>query len=139
MSVPGEVISTEPSDWQIWGEEIVPTSIHDRLTLAPVTSTINFDRHFQALVSEWKNDTGHLSQLSQRITHPAYKRIITMGRSVLPLILAELRDAPDHWFHALSFLSDENPIPATFRGTVAEAAELWLSWGRERNLLSDAA
>lgn len=139
MNALAEVVPTEDLEWHMWNASIVPTAEHDRLPIAPVTTTIDFDLYFKELVSEWKRDTGHLSLISQRINHPAYKRIITMGRAALPLILAELRDNPDHWFHALYLLADENPIPQSFHGSVTEAIELWVDWGCSRNLLSDAA
>ena len=139
MSVPAGVMATELADWEMWDDGGVPTSGYEQLPIAPVTATIDFDLYFKTLAEKWKKDTRHLSLISLRVTHPAYKRIITLGRPALPLILAELRDEPDHWFHALSLLSDENPVPQSFRGTVTEAAELWVKWGHNNNLLSDAA
>lgn len=55
-----------------------------------------------------------------------------MGKSIIPVILDEIEREPDHWFHALAFLSGENPIPADFNGTVEEAINLWVSWGHDR-------
>ena len=110
-----------------------------RVDTEPATPTLECKAYFRVLAKVWKRDTSHLSLVSQRITHPAYKQILSMGKTALPLILAELSVEPDHWFHALSLLADDNPIPSGFCGTVSEAAELWLDWGRKQNLNPDAA
>ena len=133
MSVPAEVISTQPLDWRLLDDAVFPTSGDVVPDLAPASVTLDIATYFKNLVEEWKNDTRHLSLVSQRIRHPAYKRIIGMGSSAVPLILAELNRDVDHWFHALSVLSDENPIPNDFAGTIAEAAELWIRWGDSQN------
>lgn len=103
------------------------------------TPTIAIESYFRSRVMKWKQDTSHLSLVSLRITHPAYREIVLMGRQALPLILAELEEEPDHWFHALMTLADENPVPAGFSGSVSEAAALWVEWGRSRKLIPDAA
>lgn len=64
---------------------------------------------FRALAKVWRRETGHVSFVSQRIQHPAYKKILSMGESVVPYILEEMEQRPDHWFHALAFLTGENP------------------------------
>jgi hypothetical protein len=55
-----------------------------------------------------------------------------MGRSVVPLILEEMEQQPDHWFYALAVLTGENPVPVNFTGTVSDAADLWIQWGKSR-------
>ena len=59
------------------------------------------DQRFRELVRQWKEATQFVSSVTDMVTHPAYQQIIGMGKDVLPLILAELRREPDHWFWAL--------------------------------------
>ena len=100
--------------------------------LTTPTSSISPAARFARLVREWKHDTSHLSLISQRISHPAYRQILRMDPEiVVPLILDEMEREPGHWFHALMLLTGENPVPRTFRGTVSEAAEYWIRWGRQ--------
>ena len=152
MSSSAEVMFTEPAEWELLEADATPTqdvilplpepvmsTYEPRIYLGPVSPTTKYDAYFRSLARDWKRDTSHLSLISQRVTHPAYKQILGMGRTALPLILAELSVEPDHWFHALSLLADDNPIPSGFCGTVSEAAELWLDWGHSRNLIPDAA
>ncbi len=55
------------------------------------------------------------------VAHPSYLRIVGLGRSVIPLILRELRDRPTYWFAALQALADDGPEgplkPSTRRET----------------------
>ena len=68
--------------------------------------------------------------------HPAYQGIIGMGAPVVPLLLALLRDTPDHWFAALAAISGVDPVPEHERGDVTAMSATWLRWGRERRLIS---
>ena len=70
-----------------------------------------FVRRFYRLAAVWKTETGHLSNLTERCDHAAYRSIVEMGPEVIPLILAELENEPDYWFAALCELTGENPVP----------------------------
>jgi hypothetical protein len=88
------------------------------------------------LVTEWKQATRYTSSMSDLATHPAYQRIIGLGPAALPLILRELRRAPDHWFWALKAITGEDPVPSTARGNLSEMTKVWLRWAAERGLSS---
>ena len=89
-------------------------------------------KRFRELVKRWKEDTGHLSSTARMAKHPAYREIIQMGSAVLPLLLAELKRAPDFWFAALREITKENPVPARSAGKVKDMARAWREWGRKR-------
>ena len=61
----------------------------------------DLEHRFRELVHQWKQGTEFTSSTTQMVTHPAYQQVIGMGRPVLPLLVAELRRKPDHWFWAL--------------------------------------
>ena len=103
---------------------------------AEPSPTLSVADVFRDLANKWRRDTGHLSLISQRVKHPAYKRVLLMGSDAVPLILEEMRDRPDHWFHALITLTDDNPVPFDFNGTVEDAAALWVAWGQDNGLIS---
>ncbi len=88
------------------------------------------ERLFDALVAQWRADTVFLSSVDKMATHPAYQRIIGLGRQALPLILRELQQKPDHWFWALHAISGEDPVQPGDNFDKAVAA--WLAWGRQR-------
>ncbi|MBL8793569.1 MAG: hypothetical protein JNM56_06680 [Planctomycetia bacterium] len=86
---------------------------------------------FQELRRQWKEDTLYLSSITDIALHPAYQRIIGMGREALPLIFAELRRGTDHWFWALKAITGADPVPAADRGKMPRMAAAWLAWARD--------
>ena len=82
---------------------------------------------FEGLSKRWQRDTRHLSQISKKVGHPAYLRIIGMGEAAIPLLLEALRDRPTHWFAALRATANTDPCPIDANPSGARIA--WLSWG----------
>jgi type I restriction enzyme M protein len=87
---------------------------------------------FRALADNWRRETGKVSSPKKKIEHPAYKRIIEMGTSALPLILRELAERPGHWFDALRAITGESPIPAGTKVDARTMRQAWLEWGKEK-------
>lgn len=83
---------------------------------------------FSRLARKWRDETAHLSALEKRYAHPAYKQIIAMGATAVPLILEEMRREPDWWFDALEELTGADPAKdsESFHQSVSQ----WLAWGR---------
>ena len=106
---------------------LAPALLADRLTTA---------ERFHRLAAEWKEQARYLSDTRRMAMLRPYQAIIGMGLPVVPLILAELRDDPHHWFWALEAITDADPIPADVRGKVPRMREAWLSWGREQGLIA---
>jgi hypothetical protein len=88
---------------------------------------------FEALAEQWQQDTRHLSQVSKKVLHPAYFRMIGMGEPVLPLLLEALRDRPAHCFAALKAIANVDPVTAGSNPSAAR--EAWLKWGRSKGLI----
>jgi hypothetical protein len=87
-------------------------------------------QRFAALALKWKNETGHLSNITKKCTHPSYQQIIGMGREAVPLILQDLKDSKADWFWALTAITGANPIPEESVGNINQMTEAWLQWGR---------
>ena len=90
------------------------------------------EQRFRELVRQWKGATEFMSSSTEMVLHPAYQQIIGMGPSALPLLIAELRRDPDHWFAALKSISGDDPVPAEDRGKVPRMVQAWVSWGEKR-------
>jgi len=88
---------------------------------------------FSALAEQWRRDTVHLSQIFQKVAHPAYFRIMGLGERVVPLLLEALRDRPAHWFVALKATTNVDPVPSG--ANPSQAREAWLEWGRKQGFL----
>jgi hypothetical protein len=92
-------------------------------------------RRFDRLADEWRADTRFTSSLSKIYGHPAYQEIISLGRPVLPLILASLKRYPQQWFAALEAITGENPVEESDAGNVERMRAAWIEWGKQRDLL----
>lgn len=107
-----------------------------RWVTAPVTVTRaqgGLEREFNLLVEKWLRETAHVSSVKKASLHPAYQRIIGMGREAIPFLLRELQHKPDHWFWALNAVTGEDAAQAedTFDGAV----RAWLDWGHRNGYL----
>lgn len=88
---------------------------------------------FKRLAAEWRRDTRFVSAVRRKVAHPAYLKIIGMGKDALPFILKDLDDRPADWIPALISITDENPAKAD--NTFEQAVKAWLKWGRDHDLL----
>ncbi len=110
---------------------------HRRLRQSSRRSLDAYNEHvilvqkFNALATQWKKETNHMSLVDAIVLHPAYQQIIGMGYSVVPLILEQLKKQPDHWFWALRSITGENPIKPEDRGRMKKMAQAWLDWGKQ--------
>ena len=95
----------------------------------------NVRERFEQMKNDWKEQSRYLSNTAQMAMLWPYQRIIGMGTTAVPLILAELQREADHWFWALEAITGENPVPAETAGDVHAAADAWLHWGRQRGLV----
>jgi len=91
------------------------------------------EEEFQSLVREWREGTAYISNLEKIVMHPAYQRIIGLGRNALPFILRELRQKPDHWFWALKAINGSDV--AEHSQTIELAAARWISWGVSNGII----
>jgi hypothetical protein len=90
---------------------------------------------FRELVRQWKAERGPTSSVKKMAAHPAYRHIVDMGKTAVPLLLAELEREPDHWFLALYEITGEDPVPVESRGRLREMAAAWLKWGKQHGFV----
>jgi hypothetical protein len=93
------------------------------------------ERYFAVLAEQWYLETIHSSGYLDKVLHPAYQRIIGLGKAVIPLILRELQDEPSDWFWALRALTGEDPTTEKMAGNREKLAEAWLNWGKENGFI----
>lgn len=67
------------------------------------------------------------------MAHPAYLKIIGMGKDALPFIFKDLDARPDDWIPALMSITEDNPVKPD--DNFEQAVKAWLRWGREHNYL----
>jgi hypothetical protein len=91
---------------------------------------------FERLARQWKEERGPTSSARRMAAHPAYRAIVAMGKTAIPLLRAELETEPDHWFVALHELTGADPVPKETRGRISEMATAWIRWGKENGFVS---
>jgi len=98
-------------------------------TTTAATNNPGIEEEFNQLAEQWYRETRMHSSLHQIVLHPAYQKIIGMGKEALPLIFRELKRTRGHWLWALAMItrSDRATSGQNFR----EAADSWLNWGSE--------
>jgi hypothetical protein len=104
----------------------------ERATQTAPTERESPEEKFRRLADRWHRTTDHLSVTFQILADRSYKEILTMGQRVIPLILADMRKRPGHWFEALELFTGENP--ARRAKSHREAVEAWLEWGKQHRL-----
>jgi hypothetical protein len=90
---------------------------------------------FTELADHWHEETAHLSSPSRITGNDTYLKIISMGNSVIPLILQDLQDRGGDWYRALRILSGTDPVSPEVRGEVPRMKEAWLRWGRHKGYI----
>ncbi len=93
-------------------------------------SARTLESRFQELLRKWEDETSYLSSIERMVLHPAYQRIIGMGKSVVPLLLREMELRPTHLHWALNAITDEDPVRREHHGRVDLIAQDWIEWGR---------
>src|SRR5262245_45694819 len=102
-----------------------------RQARSPLSKDPDLERRFHDLVAEWQAEVAPLSSTTARVQHPAYRAIIALGPAVVPLLLRELEQRPNHWFAALKSLTGADPVPPSDRGRIDAMTEAWITWGKE--------
>jgi len=54
-----------------------------------------------------------------------------MGPAVVPLILRDLEQKPDHWFWALRAITGDNPVKLEKCDRMKLMTQVWIEWGKE--------
>lgn len=132
-----EQIRSFYSDFSYETQSTITTEIRhfkrDKITAYkyPIKSKLKLEAEFNNLAEEWRTETRMLSLVTQKSMHPAYQKIIGMGQPVVPLILRDLEQKPDHWFWALRAITGDNPVKSEQRGRMKMMAQAWIEWGKE--------
>ncbi|MBI4703440.1 MAG: hypothetical protein HY744_20190 [Deltaproteobacteria bacterium] len=87
---------------------------------------------FGRLVEWWARDCLWFSSTTKRTAHPAFRRIVSMGRAAVPFLL-EVLETPGDWDIALAEITGADPVPPSATGRRAETIRAWREWARQRD------
>jgi len=108
-------------------------SYKSRFTVRPGIS--DAAEKFSCLAQRWHRETAMLSLIRQKAMHPAYQKIIGMGREALPFIFQEMRNRRGDWFWALEAITEDEEQPPARHSNFKEATQVWLKWGEDNGYL----
>ncbi len=91
----------------------------------------SLEETFRELADLWERETGYMSSPTCILSHPAYRKIVELGKPAIPLLLREMRARPGFWFSALKAITGESPIPGGSNGDIKALTEAWFRWGEE--------
>ena len=94
--------------------------------LEPSSTLAGLDETFADLLASWKSDTQFSSVLEEKIAHPAFLRIVSLGMPAFPLVLEEARRGSLAWFRALDAIAGANPAEQI--DDVDAALAVWERW-----------
>lgn len=92
---------------------------------------------FAALAERWYSETGMMSLSNEKAMHPAYQRIIGMGKAALPFIFEEMANKRGDWLWALCAITGEDA--ASPNHSFKQAFEAWIKWGKDHGYLKTAS
>lgn len=125
---PGAIhAGTEPTQYLTEADRLAIERVAWKLVRV-ARSEAGLEQEFHELAAKWYRDTRTTSSLRKMVAHPAYLRIIGMGREAVPLLLHELERTRDHWLVALNATTGKDPAP--LEANYDEAVDAWLAWGR---------
>lgn len=115
----------EYDGWKCWGDKGRIQKCDSNFTVQSCWV------EFQRCKAEWKKDNGDY-------THSAYRRIMSMGKMGIILMLDDLhKNGPTNWFYALNKLTGVNPAGKNdiSHGRIKEITSAWIAWGRKKKYI----
>lgn len=86
---------------------------------------------FNDFYEKWYEETKYLSSPGM-FKNIYYKKIISLGMDVVPVIINKLKETPCHLFFALHEITGVNPVKSENRGNIKKMSDDWIAWW-ERN------
>jgi hypothetical protein len=100
-----------------------------------ISNELSTEQRFNALAKKWSEEIGHVSSISDRISHSAYREIIDLGWDVVPYLIADLQRTHRFWFPALTEITTICPFDHRDAGDTRRMTEAWVTWWEKRKKL----
>jgi hypothetical protein len=105
------------------------------VTTSDATAGSPMKERFERLAAAWRNDIQFSSSLSEIFTNKNYQSIIGQGITIVPFILNDLKNGPDHWYWALAAITGANPAQHAPPGDITAISAAWLDWGKTSGII----
>ena len=139
MKASQRLTATTSSDGY-WGDDVVANKAKTKI-LAGTTKYEFVDGDselwvdFHNLAIAWEREIAHVSSLSKMKRVPAFKELVGLGPSIIPLAFDRMKRSSVAWFLVLEELTRASPIEPR-NAALYEIKKAWLDWGRQRGYTS---
>ena len=83
---------------------------------------------FEDLKNKWWVESSIYSNPRNLYTNENYKKIISLGKKIVPILISDLNTPNGDWFQALQEITGESPILEENIGDVTKMAQYWKNW-----------
>jgi hypothetical protein len=97
-------------------------------TISYRVSQVNLIRDFFALLNQWRNATRHESNLRIILEDDSFISLVGLGRTIIRLMLEELRREPSLLVFALEDILNFRPYDDIVEGNIGAMTRAWLNW-----------
>jgi hypothetical protein len=80
--------------------------------------------------AQWMEGVGPISDPRKIAAHPAYTRIVDMGKPAIPIILRHLKREPSLLAWTLFDITGTNPVRPSDSGKIDQITKTWIKWGK---------
>ncbi len=95
--------------------------------------TQSLEKKFEALAKQWYEGTILHSNPMIIFNHPACKKLIALGKPIIPLILENFANEESFdWGYVLTKITGENPCPRHNYRSYNLIRDDWLCWGDKK-------
>jgi len=102
---------------------------------AVVDKQLTVETMVQNAFADWMEGIGPLSDSGKMVSHPAYRRIVSLGEGAIPVILRFLQKEPSLLAWALFDITGVNPVRPSDYGKIDKITKAWLKWGRKNKYI----
>jgi hypothetical protein len=118
---------------------LLSPGVQNMPTVAPAKAVVDKRSAIQAAVqrnfAEWMDGVGISSDGTVIISHPAYKRIVSLGQDAIPFILKNIQQKPSLLAWALFDITKENPVRPSDYGKLDKITKAWVKWGKKNKYI----
>ncbi|MEM9680531.1 MAG: hypothetical protein AAF901_09430 [Bacteroidota bacterium] len=107
-------------------------------------SIFNMHRHheyikkqFEDNKANWLEDTMFVSSSTEIFNNSFYQNVINLGEDAIPYMVIDMKENLNHWFYALSKITNVNPVVAEHAGNVELMADDWYHWAIQTGRLHE--
>jgi hypothetical protein len=98
----------------------------------PVVTINSIEASFNQFYEEWNKEIKYQSSTDVMLESDYFKKIVALGKEVVPYIIEILKKTPSFLIIALLQITGENPVKPAHCGKIKEMTRDWMEWWDRR-------